>query len=173
MKTSISLFIILFLFLGCTKQKTTPLNRLILTEHGISGINDTTSYNSSTIKPKLLSYDISIYNMFKDQATHPIMRVSYENQEIMLITPSHKTKDNKINVQSIIITSKYVKNPLNLDIGAPLNRNLFMTCHKNDKDNKELLCKQTQKSNLSWVFKQSNNTYNLLEIIWAKNCADL
>ncbi|MDY0116012.1 MAG: hypothetical protein RBR59_00370 [Sulfurimonadaceae bacterium] len=171
MKTFISCFIILFLFLGCTKQKTAPLHKLTLSEHGINGINHITPYNRSFISSKLLGYEIALYNKFENQTTQSLMRVSYEGQEIMLLLPSQQTKEEDATVESIIITSKYVKNLLGLEIGTPLKRELFMACTENKN---EILCKENPQSNISWIFTKTNSdTPKLLEIIWTKNSDSL
>lgn len=172
MKTLLSLSIIFFLFVSCSKQKTAPLHKLTLSENGVSGINGTTSYNRSFISSKLLGYEIAIYNKFENQTAQSLMCVSYEGQEIMLIIPSKQIKESEeIYVETIIITSKYVNNHLNQEIGMPLKRELFMAC---EEKKQEILCKENENSTISWIFTNTkNDTPKLIEIIWTNNSATL
>lgn len=171
MKNFAPFFIVAFLFFGCSKQETTPLYPINITDSGVNGINDTTLYNKSLIAPKLLGYDIVHFSANAGGKTQSILRVTYQAKEVMLILPNKPKKDAERLVDSIVVTGKNIKNPLNLHIGDSFEGSKFTTC-RNEANRR--VCVHENHPNIYAYYKQSNeDRFTLYEIVWSPNSGAL
>ena len=171
MKNFAPFFIVAFLFFGCSKQETTPLYPINITDSGVNGINDTTLYNKSLIAPKLLGYDIEHFSANAGGETQSILRVSYESREIMLILPNKPKKDEERFVHSIIVTSKNAKNPLGIEIGERFDSAKFTTCHEKEK---RRICSHERHPHIYAIYKPTpEDSFKLYEIVWTKDSGTL
>lgn len=171
MKNFAPFFIVAFLFFGCSKQETTPLYPINITDSGVNGINDTTLYNKSLIAPKLLGYDIEHFSANAGGEMQSILRVTYQAKEIMLILPNKPKKDEERFVRSIIVTSKNAKNPLGIEIGERFDSAKFTTCHEKEK---RRICSHERHSNIYALYKKnSEESFKLYEIVWTKDSGTL
>ncbi|MBU0720060.1 hypothetical protein KJ877_01820 [bacterium] len=137
-----------------------------LTNKGVNALNAQTPYLANSILPNLLGYDIDHFTAFESGKPVNIMRVRYNTQEAMIITPT-KTEDfSSSYIKSITITSDLVQNPFNLSIGDTLDANAFSKCKTAD----EIVCKNKGFENIKIIFtKNKNGTYILKEFVWAED----
>lgn len=161
----LSLSIILFLN-ACSQEHSKPLNYPLLTNEGISSINEKTPYESRFILPKILGYEIDELSTFVNGKSLNIMRVHYKDNEAMVIIPTKADEYSKRYIKEIAITSKYVKNSLNLKINDSYNKDDFKNCKDIKKD---IVCKKEGFENIKVVFSlDKNKKYALKEFIWSK-----
>jgi hypothetical protein len=172
MKLIISLFSLLFIFASCSKDNRAPLNILILDNNGVSGVSAKTSYKINSIAPYFLGYDIETFTAFQNAKPINAMRVSYNSHEIMLIIPEQTTDGiSTPKVQSIIVTSDYVKNPFRLKIGDSYKENMFSQCTQTEK---ERICIENKFENIKIIFtKKTDTLYTFQEFIWSRNANNL
>lgn len=167
MKTSILLIFLLLFFSSCSKQKTKPLYTLMLSDKGINTLTSSTPFLQNSIAPKLKGYDIKLFSAFEAGDIQTIMRVSYYDEEVMLLFPTKKQKDQEQTIQSISITSKLVEHPFAIKIGDRYRSDLHLTCNTNKE---RMFCSTQKHKHIQLIFTLNDTTqWQLEEILWNKD----
>jgi hypothetical protein len=164
MKTFLLTTLLLFTFLGCSDTKTRPSFLLQLSNNGVASLNETLPFSQNKIAPYLLGYDIKLFSAFLSGKSQKILRVSYKGQEVMLITASKEPQEPHI--QSIVITSDFIENPLHLVMHEMLDTKKFTTCHESKTF---MACKNEKYPNITaHYFKNTSQEYLLQELVWQR-----
>ncbi len=155
---TLSLLSLSLLLSSCSSEPKKLPYTLEITPKGIGLITNKTPFNLSMIDSKLLGFELQKFTSFEAGIPHPVIRVTHNNKEIMLIHPTNDLES----IAAISIISKDVTNKYGT-IGMT-----FETFKKNGPSctpniNNTSTCKLEQNSALEYLF--DNNI--LKEIIWS------
>ena len=152
--------------MACSNPPKQPLHMPKLTDRGVNSINENTLFETTTVAPKLLGYDVAIFTAFNAGFAKPIMRVTYHDTEVMLLIPSTTHHTQTPTVKKILITSNLLSFPFSERIGDTVNKKNFTTC----LSKKEILeCRKKAFQNLTFHYHFKQEQYRLKEIVWSLN----
>ncbi len=157
MKPYTLLLIVLLLLSGCSSEQKTLPYPLELSPKGIALITKETPFNISVINSKLLGFDLQQFTFFKTGVAHPVIRVTHNTQEILLIHPSA----DKESIASIVVTSSKIAHKYGR-VGSSFE--IFQTYEPQctHPTEKQFTCTLPIAPSLEYLFE--NNL--LKEIIW-------
>jgi len=136
----------------------------VLTNSGVNSLNANTPFKINQITPKLLGYDIAIFTAHERGESKSIMRVTYSSQDVMIITPTKMNAKAEYFIETISITSNYIKNPLGVKIGDSYKEEAFSTCQNFQE---KLVCKEKGFDKIELIFnKDRSQQWILKEIVW-------
>ena len=158
------LFLILTLLItGCSSEPKQLPYTLKISTKGIGRINRDTPFNPESINTKLLGFDVQQFTFFKAGTPHPVIRVTHNDKEIMLIYPT----DNLKFIHSISISNSDVKNsdaPLGTNF-KDINQKRFRCTEASEAGiiaHMNITCKLNDSDTLTYLFQDNI----LKEIVW-------
>lgn len=168
MKLILSFVLVLLFLSSCSKQQTKPLHLLELNNSGVNGLDTTTPYQEYAILPHIRGYDVTMFSRFEAGEAKSIIRITYDNQEVMYITPTYSKHYTKSKIKSISIVSNFVTNPFGLQIDQIYDESLGLYCKK--KKPKQLECAKEGYDHIALIFSQRpTQEYHLSELVWSKD----
>ena len=154
----LTLLLIALLFAGgCSSQPKSLPYPLEIDSAGIASITSKTPFKVSAIGSKLLGFELQQFTFFKTGVAHPVIRVTHNREEMMLIHPSADREHIAfITVTSAKIAHRYGRIGTSFEVFQTYRPQC--TAHQ-----KELLtCHLPEVPSLEYLFE--NQT--LAEIIW-------
>ncbi len=157
MKRFLLLSSILFLLHGCSSQQQSAPYPLELSTRGIALITKKTPFNVAVINSKLLGFDVQQFTFFKTGVAHPIIRITHNREEMMLIHPSA----DKESIASIAVTSDKIAHKYGR-VGTSFR--VFEAYHPQctQPTAEQFTCTLSSAPSLEYLFEN----HKLKEIIW-------
>ncbi len=157
MKSFTLLLITLLLTSGCSSPQQSLPYPLELSGKGIALLTKETPFNVATINSKLLGFDLQQFTFFKTGVAHPVIRVTHNREEIMLIHPS----DDKESIVSITVTSAKVTHKYGR-VGTSFELFQAYQPQCEHPENEQFTCNLPSVPLLEYLFEH----HILKEIIW-------
>ncbi len=157
MKPYTLLLIALLLLNGCSSEQKALPYPLEISSKGIALITKETPFDSSVIASKLLGFDLQQFTFFKTGIAHPVLRVTHNGEEMLLIHPS----PDKESIASIVVTSSKIAHQYGR-IGSSFE--IFQTYAPQCTPSAEghVTCTLSSAPSLEYLFEN----HLLKEIIW-------
>ncbi len=157
MKQRTLLLMCLLLLNGCSSQPKTLPYPLEISAKGIASLTKETPFNVAVINAKLLGFELQQFTFFKTGVAHPVIRVTHNREEIMLIHPS----DDRESIASIAVTSAKVSHQYGR-VGTDFETFQVYQPHCTPSFKHHTTCTLSVTPSLEYLFED----HMLKEIIW-------